>query len=142
MREAAQAHGLQRGQDSAVHLGALDADLFHRECDFVLDVGGKQLRLEILKDHADLGRDVADAKMLEWLAGDADRAVKIAVLEFRNDAIEAFREGGFAGARRAHHADHLAGVLRETHRSKRGAVGAVISECHSLNRHCVLAGIH
>ena len=137
MLEAAQPDGFERRHDSPIHLGAVHADLFHRERDFVRDVGRKQLRLEILEDHADLRRDVADAKMLERLAGDSDRAVKIAVLEFRHDAIEAFRERRFARARRAHHADRLAGGLREAYRSKRGPVGAVIGEGHAFDRHCV-----
>ena len=112
------------GQDSAIHLGAIHADLFHRERDFVRDVGREQLRLEILEDHADLRCDVADAKVLERLAGDANCAVEIAVLELRDDAIEAFRQRRFARARRAHHADHLAGVLHEAYRSKRRPVAA------------------
>ena len=39
MLEAAQADGLERRHDSAIHLGAIHADLFHRERDFVRDVG-------------------------------------------------------------------------------------------------------
>ena len=111
MLKAAQPDRFQRGHDSPIHLGAVHPDLFHRERDFVRDVGREQLRLEILEDHADLRRDVADPEMLDRLACDANRAVKIAVLEFRDDAIEAFRERRFARARRAHHANHLAGVL-------------------------------
>ena len=132
MLEAAQPDRFQRRHDSPIHLGALHPDLFHRKRDFVRDVGREQLRLEILEDHADLRRDVADPQMLERLAGDEDRAVKIAVLELRHDPIEAFRERRFARARRAHHADHLAGVLHEAHRSKRRPSPLVIGERHSL----------
>ncbi len=117
MLEAAQPDRFQSRHDSPVHLGALHADLLHRERNFVRDVGRKQLRLEILEDHADLRREVAYAEIFEQLAGDLDRAVKLAVLEFRNDAVEAFGERRFARARRAHHADHLAGILGESHPS-------------------------
>jgi len=51
--------------------------------------------------------------LLERLAGDKNCAVEVAVLELRDDAIEAFRQRRFACARRTHHADHLAGVLHE-----------------------------
>src|SRR5208282_4577194 len=80
---------------------------------------------------------VADAEIFERLASDSDRAVEIAVLEFRHDAIQAFRERRLAGARRAHHADRLARGLREGYRSKRGPVGAVVGEGHTFDRRCV-----
>ncbi len=140
MLKAAQPDGLQRGNDSPIHLRAVHADLFHCERDFVRDVGRKQLRLEILEDHAHFRRDVADAKMLERLACNTDRAAKIAVLELRDDAIEAFRERGLARARRAHHADHLTGGLHEADRSKGRTVGAVVGERDSLDPNCVRAG--
>src|SRR3984885_16350731 len=117
MLEAAQPDRFERWHDSPIHLGAVHADLFHCEGDFVRDVGRKQLRLEVLEDHADLRRDIADAEMFERLASNSDRAAEIAVLEFRDDAIQAFRERRLAGARRAHHADRLARGLRETYRS-------------------------
>ena len=142
MLKAAQSDRFQRGLDSANHLGAVHPDLFHRERDFVRDVGREQLGLEILEDHADLRREVADPEMLDRFACYANRAVKIAVLELRDDAIEAFRERRFASARRAHHANHLAGVLGEAYRSKRRSAGVMIRERHSLNRHCVLVGVH
>ena len=142
MPEASQADGFQRRQDSAIHLGAIHADLFHRERDLVRDVGREQLRLEILEDHADLRRDLADAKMLERLAGDKNCAVEIAVLELRDNSVEAFRQRRFARARRAHHADHFACVLHEAHRSKRRPRALVISERHSLNGNCVLLRVH
>ena len=140
MLEAAQPNRLERGNDSPIHLGAIHADLFHRERHFVRDVGRKQLRLKILEDHAHLRRDVADAKMLERLACDFDRAAKIAVLELRDDAIEAFGERGLARARRAHHADHLTGGLHEAYRSKGGTVGAVVGKGDSLDPNCVRTG--
>ncbi len=142
MLEAAQSNGLQRGNDSAVHLGTVHADLFHRESDFVRDVGGKQLRLEILENHSHLRRDVADAKMPERLACNANRAAKIAVLELRDDAIEAFGKRGLARARRAHHANRLTGGLHEAYRSKGGTAGAVVSERDSLDLNGVRAGSH
>ena len=80
--------------------------------------------------------------MVERLACDADRAAKIAVLELRDDAIEAFGERGLARARRPHHADHLTGGLHEAYRSKRWSLGAVIGEGYALDRHCVLIRIH
>ena len=118
MLEAAQTDRLQRRHDPPVHLGALHPDLFHRERDFVRDIGREQLRLEILEHHADFRRDIADAQMLELLARDPDRAMKLAVLELRHDAVQAFRERRFACTRRAHDADHLARRLHEAHRSK------------------------
>ena len=39
MLEAAQADRFERRHDSPIHLGALHADLFHRERDLVRDVG-------------------------------------------------------------------------------------------------------
>ena len=140
MLEAAQADRFERRHDSAVHLRAFHTDLFHRERDFMRDVGREQLRFEILEDHANLWRNVADAKMVERLAGDGDRAMKLAVLEFGHDAIEAFRERGFSRARRTHHANHLAGVLHKAHRSKRGPILAVVGEGDALDPHRVRAG--
>ena len=62
MLEAGEADRLERGADAARHLGTLHPDLLHRERDFVRDVGGKQLRLEILEDHPDPRRDLAHAR--------------------------------------------------------------------------------
>ena len=84
-------------------------DLLHRERDFVRDVGGKQLRLEILEDHPDLRRDFAHAHAMKRAAADSHHARKRAALELGNDPIEAFGQTRLARARRAHDADHLAG---------------------------------
>jgi hypothetical protein len=140
MLEAAQPDRLERGHDSPIHLGAFHADLFHRERDFVRDIGREQLRLEILEDHADLRRDLADPQLLERFARDANRAMEIAILELGDDAVDAFRQRRFTRARRAHHANHFARVLREAHRSQRRAILAVVRERDTFDPHCVLAG--
>src|SRR5208282_3606022 len=105
--------------------------------DFVRDVGRKQLRLEILEDHPHFRRNLADPKMLERLARDAYRAAEFAVLELRDDAVEALRQRGLPRARRAHHADRLTGGLHEAYPYKRRTLGAVIGEGYALDRHCV-----
>ena len=56
MLEAGKANRLERGADATRHLGAFHPDLLHRERNLVRDVGGKELRLEILEDHSDLAR--------------------------------------------------------------------------------------
>ena len=53
MLEARESDRFERGSDAARHLLALHPDLLHRERDFMRDVGRKELRLEILKDHPD-----------------------------------------------------------------------------------------
>ena len=137
MLEAGQADRLERGADAARHLGALHPDLLHRERDFVRDVGGKKLRLEILEDHPDLRRDFAHAHAIKRAAADSHHARKRAALELGNDPIEALGERRLARARRAHHADHLACGDRETDTVERRTLAVVIGEAHAFEHHVV-----
>ena len=75
MLEAGKADRLERGTDTAHHLLALHPDLLHRERDLVRHVGGKKLRLEILKDHPDSRRDFAYARAVERAAADSHHPV-------------------------------------------------------------------
>src|SRR5690348_17348931 len=107
MLEPREAHGFERGPDPARHLGAFHPHLLHREGDFVRDVGGKELRLEILEYHPHARRDLPYARTVQLAAADPDPPGKLAALELGHYTVEALGQCRFARARRSHHADHL-----------------------------------
>ncbi len=80
MLETGKADRLERGADTPLHLGAFHPDLLHRERNLVRDVGGKELRFEILEDHPDLRRDLAHAGAGKRAASDSHYAAKRAAL--------------------------------------------------------------
>ena len=116
---------------------ALHPDLLHRERNLVRDVGGEQLRLEILEDHPDPRRDLAYARAVKRAAADSHHAREVAALELGHDPIEALGERRLARAGRAHDADHLARGNCEADAAERRTLAAVIGEAHVFERHGV-----
>ena len=140
MLEAGKADRLERGTDAAHHLLTLHPDLLHRKCDLVRDVGGKELRFEILKDHPDSRRDLAHAGAVKRAAADSHYARESAALEFGHDPIEALGERRLAGTGRAHHADHLARGNLESDSAERRTLAVGVGEADGFERHRVGVG--
>ena len=137
MLEARKANRLERGADATRHFSAFHPDLLHRERNLVRDVGGKELRLEILEDHSDSRGDLAHARAVKRASADSHHARKRAALELGHDPIEALGERRLSRAGRAHHADHLARSDRKADAVKRRSLAVVIGEAHVFERHVV-----
>ena len=110
MVEAAQSDCVERGPDARDDLLARHPDLFHREGHLMRDGGREKLRFEILKHHPDIGARSHTRSPSRARPPMRTMPLKSPSSKLGHDAIEAFRQGRFAGARRPHDADHLAGA--------------------------------
>src|SRR5262249_37434123 len=111
--ESREADRFERGAQAGLHLGAVHADLLHRERDFQLDTGAEQLCLKILKYHSHLRRRFTHPQAVESSLSDHDDPAEFTTFKFGDQAIEAFGERGLAGSRCPHDSDHFASPLFE-----------------------------
>ena len=97
--EAREADAVQRLFDTGSHLTPVHGKVLEGEGRFEFDVGGKQLRLEVLEYQADDAGQFVDVRMAGCpIAGDLQAALQPALRKGGNEPVEAAAQGGFARA--------------------------------------------
>src|SRR5262249_46944975 len=110
----------------ARHLARRDARLLEREDHLLRDVGGEELRLEVLEYHADHAGQLRDAAARDRFALEADVPVHIAGEEARGDVGEAARQRALPRAGGAHDDGEAPGGHGALDPGERGPAGVGI----------------
>ncbi len=98
--------------DALTHQRSRQSEILETKGELRLDVLEHELRIGMLKDKADVGRELTRRMVPRVEAADHDPAAELAASAVWNQAIEAAKQCRLSAARGSTEEDHLAGVHR------------------------------
>src|SRR5438876_7407247 len=98
--------------DALTHQRSRQSEILETKGELGLDILEHELRIGMLKDKADVGRELTWRMIPRIEAADQDPAAELAAGAVWNQAIEAAKQGRLSAAGSPPEEDHLAGVHR------------------------------
>src|SRR5438132_7609456 len=109
--------------DALAHQRSRQSEVLETKGELCLDVLEHKLRIGMLKDEADVGRELTRRVVTGVEAADHDPAPELPSGAVRNQAVQAAKQGRLSAARGTAEEDYLAGLNRDRDRTQGRPVG-------------------